>query len=91
MSTGSSPTTMVRVRPNTKPVTMGFDRNSATQPMRSSPKTRRTSPVAIASAAVTRTASPGSPRVMSATIEPETMATVEAGPTMSCLEEPSTA
>ncbi len=91
ISTGSSPTTMVRVRPNTKPVTIGFDRNSATQPMRSKPKIRRTSPVARASAAATRTASPGSPRVRSATIEPDTMATVDAGPTMSCLEEPNTA
>jgi hypothetical protein len=75
-------------RPSTKPVTIGFDRNSATQPRRSRPTVSRAIPAAMASAAVTATASSGSPPAMSATSDPDTIATVDAGPTISCGDEP---
>jgi hypothetical protein len=82
-SVGSSPTMIVSVRPNTNPVTIGFDRNSATHARRSS-----TAPVAIARAAVIAMACRGSPLPMSATSDPDTIATVDAGPTISSREDP---
>ena len=45
----------------------------------------------MASAAVTATASSGSPPAMSATSDPDTIATVDAGPTISCGDEPRAA
>ncbi len=51
-SLGISPTITMRLSPNTKPVTMGLDRNSATHPMRSSPAATSTSPAPIASPTV---------------------------------------
>ncbi len=88
---GSSPMMIVRVSPKTKPVTIGFDRNSAIQARRSSPRVTSTIPVATASAAVIAMACRGSPSPMSATSDPDTIATVDAGPTMSCGEDPRTA
>ena len=55
------------------------------------PATTSTSPAEMASAEVMATASWGLSREMSATREPDTIATVEAGPTISCGEDPSTA
>ena len=83
--------TIVSVRPNTKPVTIGLERNSAIHPIRSNPIAIRTTPVAIASAEVIATTSSGLSLAMSATSEPETIATVDAGPTISCGDEPRTA
>ena len=82
---------IVSVRPNTKPVTIGFERNSASQAIRSRPATASTTPAAIASAEVIATASSGLSRAMSATSDPDTMATVDAGPTINCGDDPSTA
>ena len=49
---GSSPMITRMVRPKTKPVTMGLDRNSATQPTRRNPARTRTAPAARAMADV---------------------------------------
>ncbi len=90
-SVGNSPITIVSVSPKTNPVTIGRERNSAIQAIRSSPLTSRTTPAAIASADVIATASSGLSLEMSTTSDPETIATVEAGPTINCGDEPSTA
>ena len=49
---GSSPMITRMVRPKTKPVTMGLDKNSATQPTRRNPARTRTAPAASAMADV---------------------------------------
>ena len=88
---GISPMMMSSTRPNTNPVTIGLDRNSAAQPMRSRPPMTSARPAAIASAEVRPTARSGSPCARPATSEPESTDTVETGPTTRCGEEPSTA
>ena len=87
---GSSPMMIVSVNPRTKPVTIGFDRNSASHEIRNKPATTSTSPAAMASADVIATASCGLSREMSATSDPDTIATVEAGPTISWGDDPNT-
>ncbi len=82
---------IVRVKPKTNPVTIGLDKNSANQAIRSTPAAASTTPAAMASADVIATASSGLSRAMSATSDPDTMATVDAGPTISCGDDPSTA
>ena len=79
------------VRPSTKPVTIGLDRNSAIQPMRRKPAAMRTIPAPIASAAVydAAWAVPATPKV--ARKDPESTDTVDTGPTTSWREEPNTA
>ena len=49
---GSSPMITRMVRPKTKPVTMGLDKNSATQPTRRNPARTKTAPAASAMADV---------------------------------------
>ena len=87
---GTSPMTMVSVRPRTKPVTIGLDRNSASHGIRNTPATTSATPATMARAEVMATASWGLSREMSATSEPDTIATVEAGPTISCGDDPRT-
>ncbi len=87
----SSPTMITTVSPKTKPVTIGLERNSATQPTPSSPAAMSHSPEAIASPAVRVIASEGSPPAWLATSDPESTDTVDTGPTNSCREVPSTA
>jgi len=54
---GISPTTIKIERPNTKPVTIGLERKSATQPSRSNPAIIRMSPEMIANAVTRASAS----------------------------------
>ena len=90
-SLGISPMTITATRPNTKPVTMGLERNSAAHPRRSSPTASRTRPDPMASAAVSVTARLASPSANGNTIEPDTTDTVETGPTTRCGDEPKIA
>ena len=78
-------------RPNTKPVTIGLDRNSATQPMPRKPATSMTRPQASASAAVYEAARavPATPKP--ARKDPDSTETVDTGPTTSWRDEPKTA
>ena len=73
--------TMRMTRPNTKPVTMGRDMNSAAQPSRARPPISRPTPAPMASAEVRAIARAGSPWAMSATSEPDSTETVDTGPT----------
>jgi len=88
---GISPRTISRTRPNTNPVTIGLDMNSAAHPKRSRPPRIRTPPVASASAAVRPMAFSGSPPEMSATSVPDSTETVDTGPTTKRGDEPKTA
>ncbi len=79
------------VRPSTKPVTIGLDKNSAAQPMRRKPAAISTRPEARAKAAVYDAACivPATPKL--ARNEPDSTDTVETGPTTSCRDEPKIA
>ena len=79
------------VRPRTKPVTIGLDRNSAIQPMPRKPAATRTSPEPSASAAVydAACAVPATPKL--ARNDPDSTDTVDTGPTTSCRDEPKIA
>ena len=79
------------VRPSTKPVTIGLERNSATQPMPRKPAVTRTRPAPRARAAVydAACAVPATPKLASS--EPDSTDTVDTGPTMSCRDEPKIA
>ncbi len=90
-SFGISPMIITKTRPNTNPVTMGLERNSAAHPRRKSPAASRPSPAPMASAAVRAAARSGSPAAIGATIEPDTTDTVETGPTMRWGDDPKIA
>ena len=78
-------------RPSTNPVTIGLDRNSATQPMPRKPAASMTSPQASARAAVYEAACavPATPKL--ARNDPDSTETVDTGPTTSCRDEPKIA
>ena len=79
------------VRPRTKPVTIGLDRNSAIHPIRAKPATTSTSPEPRARAAVydAACAVPATPKL--ARKDPDSTDTVDTGPTTSWRDEPNTA
>src|SRR6187402_735908 len=77
---GNSPTTTSIAAPNRNPVTTGFDRNRAIQPMRSTARARKSKPVKLVTAATSSAAAdvPTSPTVTTAL--PATAANAELGP-----------
>ena len=79
------------VRPRTKPVTIGLERNSATQPIPRKPAATRTRPEPSARAAVydAACAVPATPKL--ARNDPDSTDTVDTGPTTSCRDEPKIA
>ena len=79
------------VSPSTKPVTIGLERNSATQPIRRKPAATSTRPDPSARAAVYDPAwiVPATPKL--ARNDPDSTDTVDTGPTTSCREEPKSA
>lgn len=88
---GNSPNTTSKVRPNTNPVMIGLDRNSATQPTRMWAAKIRTPPAQIAAAVVKAMAWATSVGPSAATNEPDITETVETGPRINCFELPKTA
>ncbi|MCU0283770.1 MAG: hypothetical protein MUD13_07715 [Candidatus Nanopelagicales bacterium] len=88
---GSSPMITRMVRPSTNPVTIGLDRNSASQPIRSTLATMRIAPAASAMADPRATASAIEAGEKPAMSDPASTATVDTGPTMSSRDVPSRA
>ena len=83
VSLGSSPITTSIAAPARKPVTTGFDRNRAIQPIRSTASSRNSTPAARVIAATSSSAcSPFSP--VSSTAPPATAASDELGPVEIC-------
>ena len=80
-----------RVRPSTKPVTIGLERNSAIQPIPRKPAASRTRPEPRANAAVydAACAVPATPKL--ASNDPDSTDTVDTGPTTSWRDEPKIA
>ena len=85
---GSSPMTTRIVRPRTNPVTMGLDRNSATQPTCSTLAIIRMIPAATAIPAAIAMASASLAGAKPLISDPVRTATVDTGPTMSNLDVP---
>ena len=85
---GSSPMITRMVSPRTNPVTIGLERNSATQPMCSTLASISSRPAVIAMPAARATASAWLSGLKPAMREPVSRATVDTGPTINFREVP---